>query len=94
MAHGTLRAYQDELRSQWQADWENWQNVGQWRGFVGGGGQRLDFDSQDSAASGDGNGYNLTLVAATASTRPGAPGSPPVSTGRSWKPAPRIPTTG
>ncbi|PBD23194.1 autotransporter domain-containing esterase, partial [Pseudomonas aeruginosa] len=28
---------------------------------VGGGGQRLDFDSQDSAASGDGNGYNLTL---------------------------------
>ena len=41
MAHGTLRAYQDELRSQWQADWENWQNVGQWRGFVGGGGQRL-----------------------------------------------------
>ncbi|RAL82533.1 esterase EstA [Pseudomonas aeruginosa] len=61
MAHGTLRAYQDELRSQWQADWENWQNVGQWRGFVGGGGQRLDFDSQDSAASGDGNGYNLTL---------------------------------
>ena len=45
MAHGTLRAYQDELRSQWQADWENWQNVGQWRGFVGGGGQRLDFDS-------------------------------------------------
>lgn len=46
MAHGTLRAYQDELRSQWQADWENWQNVGQWRGFVGGGGQRLDFDSR------------------------------------------------
>jgi outer membrane lipase/esterase len=61
MAHGTLRAYQDELRNQWQADWENWQGVGQWRSFVAGGGQRLDFDSQDSAASGDGDGYNLTL---------------------------------
>lgn len=61
MAHGTLRAYQDELRNQWQADWENWQSVGQWRAFVAGGGQHLDFDSQDSAASGDGNGYNLTL---------------------------------
>ncbi|MFC5694162.1 esterase EstP [Pseudomonas sp. GCM10022186] len=61
MAHGTLRAYQDELRNQWQADWENWQGVGQWRAFVAGGGQHLDFDSQDSAASGDGNGYNLTL---------------------------------
>ncbi|MDH4554660.1 autotransporter domain-containing protein [Pseudomonas sp. BN417] len=61
MAHGTLRAYQDELRNQWQADWERWQGVGQWRAFVAGGGQHLDFDSQDSAASGDGNGYNLTL---------------------------------
>ncbi|MBW6284922.1 hypothetical protein KZ874_21270, partial [Pseudomonas aeruginosa] len=49
-------------RSQWQADWENWQNVGQWRGFVGGGGQRLDFDSQDSAASGDGNAPHLAPV--------------------------------
>ncbi|MBB1610266.1 MULTISPECIES: esterase EstP [unclassified Pseudomonas] len=61
MAHGTLRAYQDELRSQWLADWENWQGVGQWRGFVTGGGQHLDYDDQDSAASGDGFGYNLTL---------------------------------
>lgn len=61
MAHGTLRAYQDELRNQWQADWGNWQGVGQWRSFVAGGGQRLDFDAQDSAASGDGDGYNLTL---------------------------------
>ncbi len=48
MAHGTLRAYQDELRSQWQADWENWQNVGQWRGFVGGGGQHCQ--GRDSLA--------------------------------------------
>ena len=25
MAHATLRAHQDELRSQWQSDWESWQ---------------------------------------------------------------------
>lgn len=29
MAHATLRAHQDELRSQWQSDWESWQAVGQ-----------------------------------------------------------------
>lgn len=31
MAHGTLRLHQDQLRAQWQADWEAWQAVGQWR---------------------------------------------------------------
>ncbi|SDJ34516.1 autotransporter domain-containing SGNH/GDSL hydrolase family protein [Pseudomonas indica] len=61
MAHGTLRAHQDQLRSQWQADWEGWQAVGQWRSFVNAGGQRLDFDEQDASASGDGNGYSLNL---------------------------------
>ncbi|SEM77229.1 outer membrane lipase/esterase [Pseudomonas sp. ok272] len=61
MAHGTLRAHQDELRNQWQADWENWQAVGQWRAIVSAGGQHLDFDDQHSAASGDGNGYNLNV---------------------------------
>lgn len=61
MAIGTYNAYQDELRSQWLADWGNWQNVGQWRGFITGGGQHLDYDDQDSAADGDGFGYNLTL---------------------------------
>ncbi|KAF1053643.1 MAG: Esterase EstA [Stenotrophomonas maltophilia] len=61
MADGTLRAYQDNLRSQWLADWENWQGIGQWRSFVSGGGQHLDFDDQNSAASGDGWGYNLNL---------------------------------
>lgn len=61
MAQGTLRAHQDELRNQWQADWENWQAVGQWRAIVAGGGQHLDFDDQHSAASGDGNGYNLNI---------------------------------
>ncbi|WP_347902313.1 esterase EstP [Pseudomonas purpurea] len=61
MAHGTLRAHQDELRNQWQADWENWQTVGQWRAIVAGGGQHLDFDDQDSSASGDGSGYNLNV---------------------------------
>ncbi|MBU6959939.1 autotransporter domain-containing protein [Pseudomonas sp. CVAP len=61
MAHATLRAHQDELRNQWQSDWENWQNVGQWRAIVAGGGQHLSFDDQRSAASADGNGYNLNI---------------------------------
>jgi outer membrane lipase/esterase len=61
MAHATLRAHQDELRSQWQSDWENWQAVGQWRAIVAGGGQHLDVDSQISGASADGSGYNLNI---------------------------------
>lgn len=61
MAQGTLRAHQDELRNQWQADNGNWQAVGQWRAIVAGGGQRLDFDGQGSSASGDGSGYNLNV---------------------------------
>ncbi|WP_237884617.1 esterase EstP [Pseudomonas sp. PGPR40] len=61
MAHATLRAHQDELRSQWQSDWENWQAVGQWRAIVAGGGQHLDIDNQSSAASADGSGYNLNI---------------------------------
>jgi outer membrane lipase/esterase len=56
-----LRAQQDELRSQWLADWGNWQNVGEWRAIVGGGGQKMDFDAQGNSASGDGHGYNLTV---------------------------------
>lgn len=61
MAQGTLRAHQDELRSQWLTDWENWQGVGQWRAIVAGGGQHLDIDEQNSAANADGSGYNLTV---------------------------------
>jgi outer membrane lipase/esterase len=61
MANGTLRAQQDELRSQWLADWGNWQNVGEWRAIVAGGGQKMDFDAQGNSASGDGHGYNLTV---------------------------------
>lgn len=61
MAHATVRAHQDELRSQWQADWENWQAVGQWRAIVSAGGQHLDVDSQSSGASADGSGYNLNV---------------------------------
>lgn len=61
MAHGTVRAHQDELRNQWQADWENWQAVGQWRALVSAGGQHLDVDSQSSGASADGSGYNLNV---------------------------------
>ena len=59
MAHGNLRSHQDQLRAQWQADWEAWQAVGQWRAFVNGGGQRLDYDIYESSA--DGNGYNLNV---------------------------------
>lgn len=61
MASGTLRAQQDELRSQWLADWGNWQNVGEWRAIVAGGGQKMDFDAQSHSASADGHGYNLTV---------------------------------
>lgn len=61
VALGNLRAHQVQLRSQLQADWLAWQPVNQWRGFVAGGGQHQDFDSQDSSSSADGNGYNLNL---------------------------------
>jgi outer membrane lipase/esterase len=61
MAHGILRAHQDELRNQWQADWQSWQSVGQWRAIAAAGGQRQDFDSQRSAAGADGNGYSLNI---------------------------------
>jgi outer membrane lipase/esterase len=61
MALGTLNAHQDELRSQWLADEGNWQNIGQWRAIVAAGGSRMNFDDQSSAASADGNGYNLTI---------------------------------
>lgn len=63
MAQGTLRAHQDELRNQWQADADHWQAVGQWRAIVAGGGQHLDFNDERSSASGDGNGYNLNVGA-------------------------------
>lgn len=59
MAHGTLRSHQDQLRTQWQADWQAWQAVGQWRPFVSAGGQRQSYDLYTSAA--DGNGYNLNF---------------------------------
>lgn len=61
MANGTLRAQQDELRSQWLTDWGNWQSVGAWRAIVAAGGQKTDFDAQDNSADADGHGYNLTL---------------------------------
>ncbi|MDX5374113.1 MAG: autotransporter domain-containing protein [Pseudomonadaceae bacterium] len=59
MAHGALRGHQDQLRAQWQADWEAWQAVGQWRAFVNAGGQRQSYDIYESDA--DGNGYNLNF---------------------------------
>ncbi|MDD0973425.1 esterase EstP [Pseudomonas fontis] len=58
MAHASLRAHQDELRNQWQG---NWQGVGQWQAIIATGGQKLDFDDQRGSASADGHGYNLTL---------------------------------
>lgn len=59
MAKGTLEAHQDQLRAQWQADWEAWQAVGQWRPFVNAGGARQSYDVYASDA--DGNGYNLNV---------------------------------
>jgi len=59
MAHGTLRSHQDQLRAQWQSEFEAWQAVGQWRAFVNGGGQRLSYDIYESDA--DGNGYSLNF---------------------------------
>jgi len=61
MANGTLRAQQDELRSQWLADWGNWQRVGEWRAIVAASGQKMDFDAQDNSANADGHGYNVTV---------------------------------
>ena len=61
MAMGNLRSHQGQLRNQWQADWENWQAVDDWRGFLVGGGQRMDFDPQGRSPSADGNGYSFNI---------------------------------
>jgi len=61
MGFGTLNAHQDELRNQWQADWNSWQAIGEWRAIVAGGGQYMDFDDGDSSVSADGHGSNLTI---------------------------------
>ncbi|RMR18434.1 Autotransporting lipase [Pseudomonas amygdali pv. ulmi] len=61
MANGTLRMHQDEIRAQWLSDWDNWQGVGQWQSMLSAGGQKMDFDAQDSSADADGRGYNLTI---------------------------------
>ncbi|MCD5995234.1 autotransporter domain-containing protein [Pseudomonas sp. CDFA 602] len=61
MANGTLRTHQDELRAQWLSDFGQWQGVGQWQSIIAAGGQKLDFDAQDSSADADGRGYNLTI---------------------------------
>ncbi|MBX8494746.1 esterase EstP [Pseudomonas cichorii] len=61
VAIGTLRTQQDELRSQWLGDLGNWQGVGQWRSILAAGGQKIDFDAQDTSAQADGRGYNLTV---------------------------------
>lgn len=58
-ANASLRASHDQLRGQWQGDWGNWQNVGQWRGFLGGGTQHHNFDDADTSASGNGDSYGL-----------------------------------
>lgn len=61
MAYGTLRGYEDQVRTQWQADANAWQSVDQWRSFVSAAGQHIDIDGQDAGASADGNGYSLSL---------------------------------
>ncbi|MBC9249020.1 autotransporter outer membrane beta-barrel domain-containing protein [Pseudomonas alcaligenes] len=59
MGLGTLKSHQDQLRAQWQADWEGWQAVGQWRSFINAGGHRQSYDVYSSDA--DGNGYSLNV---------------------------------
>jgi outer membrane lipase/esterase len=62
MGQAALRGHQRELRNEWTADWENWQAVDQWRGFLIGGTQRQDIDSQGAGmASADGDGYSFNL---------------------------------
>ncbi|EGH26242.1 autotransporting lipase, partial [Pseudomonas amygdali pv. mori str. 301020] len=34
---------------------------GQWQSIIAAGGQKMDFDAQDSSADADGRGYNLTI---------------------------------
>ncbi|HLD68851.1 MAG TPA: autotransporter domain-containing protein [Pseudomonas sp.] len=63
LAHGLLRGQQDRLHSQWQADGQAWQGLGQWRGFVDAGGQRQDFERQAGLVDADGEGYSLNLGA-------------------------------
>lgn len=59
MGHGTLRSHQDQLRAQWQADWESWQAVGQWRSFINAGGHRQSYDLYSGDANGDGYSLNV-----------------------------------
>lgn len=61
MGHNALRTQQDELRTQWLADYAAWQPVGQWRSILSANGQHLDLDAQDGSAQADGRGYSLTL---------------------------------
>jgi outer membrane lipase/esterase len=62
MGQAALRGHQRQLRNEWTADWENWQAVDQWRGFLIGGAQQQDIDSQGAGmASADGDGYSFNL---------------------------------
>lgn len=58
-ANAAVRGAHDQLRTQWAADWGDWQGVGKWRTFVGATGQRHNFDNADTSASGKGNNYGL-----------------------------------
>jgi len=73
MAHSALRAQQAHLRTQWLADWADWQPLGQWRSFVSGGAQRQDVDRKNRSTrfsnDGDNDSYSLSLGG---SYRPGA----------------------
>lgn len=61
MADSSLRASNDALRTQLQAEWGDWQENDTWRGFISGGGQHRNFDKADTSASGTGNGYSVHL---------------------------------
>ncbi|WP_447043337.1 autotransporter domain-containing protein [Vreelandella sp. H-I2] len=63
IGQASLRAHQDWLRNQWQADEDIWQASGEWRVSVGGGATGMAMDGQRSAASVDGRGHSLNLAA-------------------------------
>ncbi|MGY4533099.1 outer membrane lipase/esterase [Pseudomonas sp. TE3786] len=61
MANATFNAQETALQTAWQSDAGAWQPVATWRAIVNSGGQRQDFDEQDSSAAADGHHYDLQV---------------------------------
>lgn len=61
MGLASLTSHQQHLQSQWQTQRGNWQETGNWNGFVAGGATRNDFKRGQVVPSADGKGTQLTL---------------------------------